>query len=31
MGYRRDGYLWFQLSEYNFDTFLMLQQRAGKL
>ncbi|WP_193174837.1 TRAP transporter substrate-binding protein [Oricola nitratireducens] len=31
MGYRRDAYLWFQLSEYNFDTFLMLQQRAGKL
>ncbi|MDZ7823035.1 MAG: TRAP transporter substrate-binding protein [Ahrensia sp.] len=31
MGYRKEGYLWFQLSEYNFDTFLMLQQRAGKL
>ncbi|QKV20312.1 TRAP transporter substrate-binding protein [Oricola thermophila] len=31
MGYRREGYLWQQLSEYNFDTFQMLQQRAGKL
>jgi TRAP-type mannitol/chloroaromatic compound transport system substrate-binding protein len=31
MGYRGDGYLWFQLSEYSFDTFMMLQQRAGKL
>jgi TRAP-type mannitol/chloroaromatic compound transport system substrate-binding protein len=31
MGYRKDAYLWFQLSEYNFDTFLMLQQRAGRL
>ncbi|MCI5074777.1 TRAP transporter substrate-binding protein [Oricola sp.] len=31
MAYRRDGYLWFQLTEYNFDTFQMLQQRAGKL
>ena len=31
MAYRKEGYLWFQLSEYNFDTFLMLQQRAGKL
>jgi len=31
MGYRGDGYLWFQLSEYSFDTFMMLQQRGGKL
>jgi len=31
MGYRKDAYLWMQLSEYNFDTFLMLQQRAGRL
>jgi len=31
MGYRKEGYLWFQLTEYNFDTFQMLQQRAGKL
>jgi TRAP-type mannitol/chloroaromatic compound transport system substrate-binding protein len=31
MGYRGDGYLWFQLSEYTMDTFMMIQQRAGKL
>ena len=31
MGYRKDAYLWMQLSEYNFDTFLMLQQRANRL
>lgn len=31
MAYRKEDYLWFQLSEYNFDTFMMLQQRAGKL
>jgi TRAP-type mannitol/chloroaromatic compound transport system substrate-binding protein len=31
MGYRRDAYLWFQISEYAQDTFLMLQQRAGRL
>jgi TRAP-type mannitol/chloroaromatic compound transport system substrate-binding protein len=29
--FRKDAYLWAQLSEYNFDTFMMLQQRAGKL
>ena len=31
MSYRSDAYLWFQISEYAQDTFLMLQQRAGKL
>ena len=31
MGYRRNAYLWFQISEYAQDTFLMLQQRAGRL
>jgi TRAP-type mannitol/chloroaromatic compound transport system substrate-binding protein len=31
MGYRGDGYLWFQLAEYNMDTFMMIQQRGGKL
>ncbi len=31
MGYRRDAYLWFQIAEYAQDTFLMLQQRAGRL
>ena len=28
---KRDSYLWVQLAEYSFDTFMMLQQRAGKL
>ena len=31
MGYRGNAYLWFQISEYAQDTFLMLQQRAGRL
>ncbi|TXH83120.1 MAG: ABC transporter substrate-binding protein [Rhizobium sp.] len=29
--YKKDAYLWMQLSEYTFDTFMMIQQRAGKL
>ena len=29
--YRSKAYLWFQIAEYNFDTFMMVQQRAGKL
>jgi TRAP-type mannitol/chloroaromatic compound transport system substrate-binding protein len=28
---RRNAYLWMQLSEYSFDTFMMIQQRNGKL
>ena len=31
MGYRGEAYLWFQMSEYAQDAFLMLQQRAGRL
>jgi TRAP-type mannitol/chloroaromatic compound transport system substrate-binding protein len=31
MAFRRDSYLWLQLAEYSFDTFMMVQQRAGKL
>jgi len=31
MGYRRNAYLWFQIAEHSQDTFLMLQQRAGRL
>ncbi|SEP69679.1 TRAP-type mannitol/chloroaromatic compound transport system, substrate-binding protein [Faunimonas pinastri] len=31
MAYRRDAFLWFQVSEYPADTFLMVQQREGKL
>ncbi len=29
--FKRDAYLWMQLSEYTFDTFMMIQQRSGKL
>lgn len=29
--FKKDAYLWAQLSEYTFDTFMMIQQRAGKL
>jgi TRAP-type mannitol/chloroaromatic compound transport system substrate-binding protein len=29
--FRKDHYLWAQVAEYNFDTFMMLQQRANKL
>ena len=31
LAFRKDAYLWAQVAEYNFDTFMMLQQRAGKL
>jgi TRAP-type mannitol/chloroaromatic compound transport system substrate-binding protein len=29
--FKRDAYLWAQIAEYNFDTFMMVQQQAGKL
>ncbi|SMH53182.1 TRAP transporter substrate-binding protein [Mesorhizobium australicum] len=29
--FRKDAYLWAQISEYTYDTFMMIQQRAGKL
>ncbi|MCK9553426.1 TRAP transporter substrate-binding protein [Aquamicrobium sp.] len=29
--FRKDHYLWAQVAEYNFDTFMMVQQRANKL
>jgi TRAP-type mannitol/chloroaromatic compound transport system substrate-binding protein len=29
--FRKDAYLWAQVSEYTYDTFMMLQQRGGKL
>ena len=29
--FRKDAYLWAQVSEYTFDTFMMMQQRADKL
>lgn len=31
LSFKKDAYLWMQLSEYTFDTFMMIQQRAGKL
>ncbi|MCC0029282.1 MAG: TRAP transporter substrate-binding protein [Brucellaceae bacterium] len=31
LAFAREAYLWMQLSEYTFDTFMMIQQRAGKL
>ena len=31
LAYAKEGYLWQQLSEYTFDTYMMLQQRAGNL
>ena len=31
VAFRRDAYVWAQVSEYTFDTFMMIQQRAGKL
>jgi TRAP-type mannitol/chloroaromatic compound transport system substrate-binding protein len=29
--FRKDYYLWTQVSEYPFDAFMMTQQRAGAL
>ena len=29
--FRKDAYLWAQISEYTFDTFMMIQQRNGAL
>ena len=29
--FRKDWYFWDQVAEYNYDTFLMIQQRNGKL
>ncbi|EKF18211.1 TRAP transporter substrate-binding protein [Nitratireductor pacificus] len=31
LAFKKDAYLWAQISEYTFDTFMMIQQRAGKL
>ena len=31
VAFRKDAYLWAQISEYTFDTFMMLQQQGGKL
>lgn len=29
--FRKEHYLWTQVAEYNFSTFMMIQQRAGKI
>jgi TRAP-type mannitol/chloroaromatic compound transport system substrate-binding protein len=29
--FKKDAYLWAQISEYTFDTFMMIQQRSAKL
>jgi TRAP-type mannitol/chloroaromatic compound transport system substrate-binding protein len=31
VAYRRDAYLYWQIPEYTYDTFMMIQQRNGKL
>lgn len=31
LAFKKDAYLWMQLSEYTFDTFMMIQQRNGTL
>ena len=31
VAFRKEAYLWAQVSEYTFDTFMMIQQRAGKV
>ena len=29
--FKREAYLWAQIAEYTYDTFMMVQQQAGKL
>ena len=29
--FRSENYTWAQIAEYNYDTFMMMQQNAGKL
>ncbi|MEO9336832.1 TRAP transporter substrate-binding protein [Mesorhizobium sp. SB112] len=31
VAFRKEHYLWAQIAEYNYDTFMMIQQRNGKL
>ncbi|RWX79123.1 ABC transporter substrate-binding protein [Neorhizobium lilium] len=31
VAFKKEAYLWMQLSEYTYDTFMMIQQRNGKL
>lgn len=31
MDFRKNSFLWTQIADYGFDSFMMQQQRAGKL
>ncbi|MUO78327.1 ABC transporter substrate-binding protein [Agrobacterium vitis] len=31
VAFKKEAYLWMQLAEYTYDTFMMIQQRGGKL
>ena len=31
VAFRKEAYIWAQISEYTFDTFMMIQQRNGKV
>jgi len=31
LAFKKDSYLWMQVSEYTYDTFMMIEQRNGKL
>ena len=31
VAFRKDAYLWAQIADYTFDTFMMQQQQAGRL
>lgn len=31
MSFRKDAFLWLQIADYGYDSFMMTQQRAGKL
>ena len=31
LAFKKDAYLWAQVAEYSYDTFMMIQQRAGAL
>ena len=31
LAFKKDSYLWAQIGEYTYDTFMMIQQRSGKL
>ena len=31
LAFKKDAYLWAQVAEYSYDTYMMTQQRAGKL